>query len=582
MLAVEAFRKNAVRSVVLIDENFAKLSDYGDDDVSEKFSESPKSRELYKCFESEHLICDIMNRTRDLIKDGKIAEKIRNSDLVILDLHLDGSDDISASSNILKALADSDHLAMVIVYTNEGDLVKVWRQLGGSLRRTPPPVNVADHEWEFALSELGIAIKHEGRLIDSLMDNFVRGERPEGEAARAFQELWNSVVEDNKTVRKYRRAAPCALAKRALELLGAQIDHGSPREVVGRHDGSSKPWLKAGNVFVVIAQKRQVNNNGTAPNELTRILDEAIKDWNPGLVRTLLAEIENTVGRRGFAFENVLSHDELTQVGWLWHAINERQRNVNLFGAMDNSPREILLNSTIDSIRLRLLNDANLADFTSRCLSTIEPGPHSDILSSAIKASGIEFKKEQTEREVIHSINRYLSSVPFAGTFITTGTVLRTNGRWWVCVEPACETVPQQAGVDVKFLSIKVLELHPTNDEALHYATHSHYIFVQAGQQSLCFDFRNQKSQLPVASTFYIPRHNQVRTDPTGNRLPLVTARRFDPKSDGDLIELFEWEIVVQLRYSYACRLLHVAGHHLSRIGVDFVDLPRVDLPKPE
>ncbi|QDU12310.1 hypothetical protein CA11_00870 [Gimesia maris] len=69
-MMVAAFRKRAVRNVVLIDEQFPNLNDAmiemdEGDSLAQHFKELETARKLYQEFHDQHLLCDVANTRSD-------------------------------------------------------------------------------------------------------------------------------------------------------------------------------------------------------------------------------------------------------------------------------------------------------------------------------------------------------------------------------------------------------------------------------------------------------------------------------------------------------------------------------------
>ncbi|HGF7517368.1 TPA: response regulator receiver domain, partial [Vibrio cholerae] len=166
---VEAFRDNAIRSVLLIDDEylpFEKLvtshtSFYENlDSISKALEASSEQKEMYQeklgqlrarldeasgylmrsevakdfvsFFHGKRLICDVEDRTDNLDKD-----KVRKSDLIVLDYYLQKpevtSNPAEYSLKLIDELSESKHMNIVVVYTKE-DLDSVWFEVAATLR----------------------------------------------------------------------------------------------------------------------------------------------------------------------------------------------------------------------------------------------------------------------------------------------------------------------------------------------------------------------------------------------------------------------------------------------------------------
>lgn len=73
------------------------------------------------------MICDVDNGSVNFDVD-----RIRKSDLIIVDYHLDNNAP-DKTLKLLQDLKDSDHLNMVVIYTRE-NLETVWMQISSTLK----------------------------------------------------------------------------------------------------------------------------------------------------------------------------------------------------------------------------------------------------------------------------------------------------------------------------------------------------------------------------------------------------------------------------------------------------------------
>src|SRR5579863_10334599 len=121
----ETFETKPLRTVLLIDDEFPTYADLaaGDPGGDEKhFRQKDRAAALYRSFQQRQMICDVENTVVEVQKD-----RIRKSDLVVLDYHLGPADgDNEKALNILRELSDSKHFNTIVVYTQETNLDEVW------------------------------------------------------------------------------------------------------------------------------------------------------------------------------------------------------------------------------------------------------------------------------------------------------------------------------------------------------------------------------------------------------------------------------------------------------------------------
>ena len=139
-LVQKTFCQNAIRSVMMIDDQFIPYPDLIDSfsnkkEIDEdKVLTSQRAALLEKFFQNEKILCDIDNSARNLD-----VERIRKSDLLIIDYHLEHNNP-SKTLEILCGLKNSKHFNLAVVYTSENPKT-VWKQITASFN---PIKNIED------------------------------------------------------------------------------------------------------------------------------------------------------------------------------------------------------------------------------------------------------------------------------------------------------------------------------------------------------------------------------------------------------------------------------------------------------
>src|SRR5262245_27947370 len=103
-----------IRSVLAVDDDFHQY------DATKQGADPERAKAIWRACRNRGLLCDIDDGS-DLI-NGKPAPHLLNSDLVILDYHLRGTES-EWSLKLLRRLADSEHASLVVVYTKEKDVL---------------------------------------------------------------------------------------------------------------------------------------------------------------------------------------------------------------------------------------------------------------------------------------------------------------------------------------------------------------------------------------------------------------------------------------------------------------------------
>ncbi|MEE6157459.1 response regulator receiver domain, partial [Acinetobacter baumannii] len=138
-LIEEAFIE-PIRSVMVIDDEYPTLTNLISilqNGKSQSYSPANLER-LQKiiemCHQEKEWVVDVFDgKNPHLEAVNHIPERLRHSDLVILDYHLDGdkSQDGSKARSILKKLDNNKHFNLVIVHTNglDGDIQNVFNEI---------------------------------------------------------------------------------------------------------------------------------------------------------------------------------------------------------------------------------------------------------------------------------------------------------------------------------------------------------------------------------------------------------------------------------------------------------------------
>lgn len=563
-LTISAFCERSIRNAVLIDEQFPKLSDTlacidiseGEDSIAEKYPEWEKAKGLYEAFHSENISCDVEN---DPSRLGELSEKIKKSDLVVLDLHLRDSSDATESIEVIKSLAVNNRFNLVVVYTKDEQLKKIAVDLAGSVRGAR---KFEDPDLETAFASVLDELADYDLPVEQMVIDYICGRETSG---RDIGKLRGCLAKDYNILKQQQQTILSALAAHFLRDQYDALPSENLEIANAVNFDCPNPWMVFSNLFVVVA-----NKSTTSPAALLAVVRNAILDWKPGIVRTIISQIQNTMADNGYAFAGSLANDLETQISLLWHAKNGPQQ--------EPAAVKMLVQQMLLSLRASVSSDEELAQFVASCIATLpdlaDPLVQLQELTKAVSGANV------CESDVLHALNCFESTEDFSADYITTGTVLfskdSTYGeRWWVCVEPACDTIPEQASSQDNFLHCRLLELRKCThekDEIVHKATRSRYIFVKLGSSREFLDSLNETSAQPKPVTGFVKKHGQVIEDAGVSRVSV-----FFPDRSMDKIGFLEIEmqVVTQLQEPYANRLLQETGNQLSRIGLNFIDFPK-------
>lgn len=578
-LITKTFRDNAIRSVVMIDDEYLRYDELvgrvmtqGEQPTTAQLSITSKAAKLHKFFRTDKKIsCDIDNGV-----DSIDAEKIRKSDLVILDYQLE-RDDPRKSIGLIQALQANQHMNLVVVYTRE-DLNNVWLQLAACLRlqKTNSQIansakcdaNLATIEWE-KYTENGTGIPEEQR-------NWI------GEDDLASYMLSGEITPTSK-VRFAKRFRSCGdFIRRATceNLLAERSKLYNPSQPVDKKlvgSFANVKWLQTGNVFVVL-HKKSVAETDDEATELWNSLTVALQDWNPSYYQLAISEVQNLFENEALPFDFTFIHDTAGQAAWLSSILSE-----------NNATKKTELSiqfvaKLIEELTDKFSQRRELVNFHEDTIKALAEEAKSRATHDFHKFSAEHMKLNTGgtyQSDMFHALNASLCSTPFNGRYITNGTVLKETGegssKWYLCVSPACDTVPSQTTSKLakriapdRLIKLIVLSVNNTS-KALENATSCRSIFIYSNDRTrIALAVQDEHTRSPEIEYAIVHNHAERTTESTNAEITVS----FLTRDGGTVSKLTEAKLlpVCQLRDSYTARYQTVASHHLGRVGVDYVN----------
>lgn len=522
--------------------------------------------EICDFFQKNKIICDV-----DSAAEHLDPEKIRKSDLIILDYHL-SPDDSTKSRDLIYKLSNTPHLNMVVVYTSS-DLEVAWKETILTLR---------------GVNEIELDSQVE-TIWDSLCeDDFF----PSKWAGFITDEDIISIAETGKITGRNRGAICSSLegeAKKFCTILQnvfvekyLKHDRKIESKFISRKlcfDNAGVKWIQAGNVFVTFFQKNEVNNPSLEPRAIWDRLKDALVSWNPSYYRVILSEIQNKLDDDSLSMDKLAGKELYEQASVLWNVLSNAKSN-NLNAAIDKT-----LGTIYEYLNRHALSNQELRDFVVSTADALMPikdiaGANRDNILFVALNNFDRFKDKLTledENNILHALNVELSSFDILENYITTGTVLKSKetGEWYLCVSPSCNTVAGQ-GADtlaphrpLRFIRLYSCDLA----EALNNASHSNYLFVCDNGKRLAFSAVHEITKLPAIELGIVMDHDFRDLVAGGfkhvNFFNAPTVQTKIPFLTKTLIP------VMQLRDSYAVRFQNMQSHYEGRIGVDFVGLKK-------
>lgn len=572
-LTIDTFCKSAIRSVMMIDDDFlpydqlAKLLSEPDASRISRASRSMKAANIHHFFQKRRISCDVDNGTEHLD-----PERVRKCDLIILDYHLE-NESPARSIELIRSLRNNPHMNLVVVYTSE-ELEKTWREIcaslrgGGSYDYVLEKDDVAKKAWEAVIETFG-SVPPEwmetptNSEISTYLLNFTFGpvqgrlrKLPEvGEHAEIFAQ---------------------AICERHIEQLNVVASQRDEQPIVGNNSGVR--WLQSGNVFIALHRKSAEENDAQG---IWESLTTAVANWSPTYYQLIVSEVQNWLENEALPFSASALSDAASQAAWLSSILQEES------SVQSTIMVEQLLERLNDEIKEKLLANVDVKGFTNQVLAklrdeTIKFNARDEFDRFSALHLKMKNAKSQPEvqNEMFHSLNTNLCSRAFTGDHITNGTVLHDSesDKFYLCVSPACDAVPEQQTSNLasrlaphRFM--KVLQLGIANlGAALVAATFGRNIFIRLGDRRLALEVQHPDSHNPMID--YALVHNHI--DRNREIVSDGIAVSFMDISTNEEIFAKRCTLIpiAQLRESYTARFQTVASHHAGRVGVDFVGFP--------
>jgi hypothetical protein len=585
----ETFEVKPLRTVLMIDDEFPTFADLATTDVDKKvYGQTDRALVLYKGFKARHMVCDVENHVDDVE-----ADRLRKSDLIVLDYNLGPSDgDNTKSVGILRRLAASKHFNTVVVYTADPEQDKVWLEIAASLaggwNANPQNLDdVAAEHWERLASA--------GHLpeppIDASLAYAARLELRDlpSEVRRDFQrelaDLGVPALASGPIIR--------ALLDRAMVPYAGAHATAERRRVRGGCSKDGPRWVQSQNCFIAILQKTdEYGVDATDPAGIMACLGRALLAWRPNLFQILISEIQNILELEALATEDEHLRDPETQTA-LWYYLLNALGEIDLASPEQaHAPLMAIVDRIVDGIRRKLASDPELLKLASSALTDEIaqlkwhergwPSPGSQALFDGAKELARP-ERSVDKPNVMFRLNSFLSTERFNRNHITTGTIFSTDDgtRFWIAASPACDLAARTPSAMQRWshalhpttavITVE-LEAYANTDAALTNAAQGKFVFLETPTGKQTFRILGENGQPPYEILF-AENEGRVRSD--GGRT-VFSASRLVPEGDPPTrtLKAETFVVVSQLRGLNATRVLQLTGQHLSRIGLDFLDMP--------
>lgn len=624
---VRSFRDDAIRTAVLIDDEFPTYLQMRGAAVEDEFKEIGRAANLYGFFHQRGLICDIENWRKPDEADLDLIDKVRKSDLVVLDYRL-GTGGPKTALEILRHLAVSSHFNLVVLYTND-PLSKVALSAAAAMRGLAPPHPKSVPTAEALAEAEAILNREEFREVDAtaLAAYLARGETP------WMPDLQAAMTEAEIHLRSLRPLTDHVARSWIKEVSEGHMPTGGPLlELRCDLTNAGTMWIHCGSCFVAVVDKLKPGNDEDEGTYVWNRVGAALRAWRPNFYRLVLSDIQNALELEAVTDHEAWLDDNLCLgLGLYLLESDDAAAGKMEAGAVAGSAQS-LIDRFVDLIRRRLATHVKITETATSVLSAR--------LSTALGASRPgETGRHVRARELAHvapdaacdwrgkvlpAVNAFMISDEFRGDHITTGSVLRSGeSDYWLCASPACDLEPRETG-PVLLQLIRLTPIGPSTDK---YSTGEH-IVITTGKGPAVLTALNAVNRQPSLKVVLLPNGTGVVR--VGTAAPVLTgwiASTIAPSAfDSALVRApppaaaaepmikapaetvaelalgaleeaaltpqaeapaqaeepapashsgggVAFTVVAQLRGTFATRFLLAAGQHLSRVGVDFIDL---------
>jgi len=522
------------------------------------------------------MLCDIDNGI-----DNLDIERLRKSDLIIIDYHLEEQNPLR-TINIIDGLRNSKQLNIVIVYT-QADLKEAWMQILASLKGNNCSSKIIDdcndHDvtyfWE---STVLPEIDNNGSL--SLTYDEIQYFIVENDTRKAKANLFThpEFKKNIATLKPYLNQLASAICEQ--HVLKYNIASTTPSQIsIASFISEDCMWIKSGNIFVTLFHKGNTEDDAA---DIWNCLTNALSKWSPSYYNIIKSEIQNEILSDSLSFKVHLENDLHGQAAWLNEIIKldspeDRRNLINII--YKNISDEIYTNLKENHNLNRFINDTfdyYRDEFNSQSMDIVTINSERAIYCA--NEMGIP-NSHSLINDMYHALNMSLSSKNYREKYISTGTVLKceNDGEWYLCVSAACDMVPSQ-GNDLYHEKlhphrlVKILKLYNVGaDTANKNATQSKFIYAIENGSRMYFSVTHPKTSIPLIDYIILRNHKTVN----GERIVYATTFKTVTQLNNSITQkVLVFKLKSQLRHGYAERYQHIANSYSGRIGVDYINNP--------
>jgi hypothetical protein len=613
---VQAFRDNAIRSVLLIDDEYqpyeklvtnranldkklnnlvnldiTDLTEYKKilstllqeekvrvgNDTENFLKRSNTAQKFIEFFHSQKRICTVESDVSQLE-----VEKIRKSDLVVLDYHLNPEDKGNEAKSSLKLVSDlssNKHMNIVVVYTNEA-LDKVWQQIAAVLHGDrSASIELKDEELE-AWNDNQIEWEEEWK--NSIFDKSMLRKHLFGELdyKDLLTDLKDLVEEDTRS------ELSISHIEKLLENSVKGFNLISAKATKFAIHGTEGQWIQAGHVFIALKSKQDDNDD---PKDVWDCIENCLYDWKPSFYRVITSELQNQIEDANLSMEKVLSKEKMEQISILWGVLRVEE------SGRDSAAKEMLGNLLHD-VSENIRSDSNLIDFVVEsanytsdqlpafCSFEEDRSKHNNFINSMLNVAAENYEvgsigsvDADFRCNVVHAFNEQLCTVKEDVSHISTGVIIKDidEGSYYLCIAPSCNTVPNQttggslakAMTPHRAMRFIKLKIEDNLKKALKTAHQSDTIFISDKDRRLALKVYETEGTPAIDQGFVVNHDDEEISIGSTKRIKFVITNN---EKELEIVEK-EFLPVAKLRAGFASRYQNTQLQYEARIGVDFI-----------
>lgn len=530
-------------------------------------------------------------KSPEFSNEGSIPQYLGHSDLIILDYHLDGEispDNGERARQVIKSLENSNHFNMIIVHTKgsgDNDIQQVFDEILCLFAKPdlqhfyhiPPEKNEVIEEWIDIHSENSTFTIFDKKIsIQDCLKHIEFNEETSVNIGLDKHFLFGDESEITDIVKLINSESELKIQKNDLIkwIIGEQIN-----VIKNKLEGISHKkfkWLwnennllnfiQTGHVFITVIRKRNIDPK----IELIESLEKALTEWNAPPMHLLMAKMRHLINEKGLEQANKIIAYREAQAGWLHNLISSNKDDLSTHDIVINAHWEQLARKTKNEIR----------DFSIKLINTL-----SNNFQNNAKSTVSHFFPECIDNnKTLAFLNAFTCSQPVLEKNLTTGTILKIDNEYWVCLSPACDISPRvknqwknRIGENLLAFKAVKLESETTNKDANKKANSNNYIYIIEKNEPKALSFIKKEGENPYWDILYATNLGCFKQNNTLDvnflRLEENSITPTDSTSVGLKIEKRTAVIIAELRYEYALNFLQKLGANQSRVGLGFTDI---------